>query len=147
VRPPAAKGVNVAIEAVGLPLTFRQAVEAVCFAGRVVYVGYAKKDVTYDTTSFVRKELDILGSRNALRVFPAVIKMLAGRQFPFTDLISATYPFTQAATALSDWNQNPGRFTKILIDINNNERRRGNISQKECALRTPNAAVRVNAPN
>jgi threonine dehydrogenase-like Zn-dependent dehydrogenase len=111
------EGVNVAIEAVGLPLTFRQAVEAVCFAGRVVYVGYAKKDVTYDTTSFVRKELDILGSRNALRVFPAVIKMLAGRQFPFTDLISATYPFTQAATALSDWNQNPGRFTKILIDI------------------------------
>jgi threonine dehydrogenase-like Zn-dependent dehydrogenase len=111
------EGVNVAIEAVGLPQTFRQAVEAACFAGRVVYVGYAKKDVTYDTTSFVRKELDIMGSRNALRVFPAVIKMLVSHQFPFIDLISATYPFASTATALADWDLNPGGFTKILIDV------------------------------
>lgn len=111
------EGVSVAIEAVGLPDTFRLAVEAVSFAGRVVYVGYAKKDVTFDTTLFVRKELDIMGSRNALRVFPAVIEMLARRQFPFTELISATYPFDQTATALHDWDSDPARFTKILIDV------------------------------
>ncbi len=111
------EGANVAIEAVGLPQTFRQAVEAVCFAGRVVYVGYAKKDVSYDTTDFVRKELDIMGSRNALRVFPAVIKMLAQRQFPFTDLISAHYPLAQTAAALRDWDNDPGRFIKILVDV------------------------------
>lgn len=111
------EGVSVAIEAVGLPDTFRLAVEAVCFAGRVVYVGYAKKDVTFDTTHFVRKELDIMGSRNALRVFPAVIDMLARRQFPFAELISATYPFDQTATALHDWDSDPARFTKILIDV------------------------------
>ena len=70
------EGVGVAIEAVGLPETFRLAVEAVSFAGRVVYIGYAKKEVRYDTTLFVSKELDIVGARNALRVFPAVIKML-----------------------------------------------------------------------
>lgn len=111
------EGVSLAIEAVGLPQTFRQAVEAVSFAGRVVYIGYAKKEVCYDTTDFVRKELDIMGSRNALRVFPGVIKMLEQRQQPFLDIITKIYPFAQTATAFRDWDASPGKFTKILIDL------------------------------
>ncbi|MCL4297378.1 MAG: zinc-binding alcohol dehydrogenase family protein [Anaerolineae bacterium] len=111
------EGVNVAIEAVGLPDTFRLAVEAAAFAGRVVYIGYAKKEVSYDTSLFVRKELDVLGSRNALHVFPAVIKMMEKRQFPFDDLITRVYPFSQAAHAFHDWDAAPGQFTKILIDL------------------------------
>jgi threonine dehydrogenase-like Zn-dependent dehydrogenase len=109
------EGVNVAVEAVGLPETFRLAIEAVCYAGRVVYVGYAKQEVTYDTTDFVRKELDIRGSRNALRVFPAVIKMIEQRQFPFTNLITRIYPFENAPTAFADWDSNPAKITKLLI--------------------------------
>ncbi len=63
------EGVQVAIEAVGLPQTYRLAVQAAAFAGRVVYVGYAKQDVCFDTTLIVKKELDMLGSRNALGCF------------------------------------------------------------------------------
>jgi threonine dehydrogenase-like Zn-dependent dehydrogenase len=111
------EGVSVAIEAVGLPETFRLAVDAVVFAGRVVYIGYAKKEVSYDTTNFVRKELDIMGSRNALRVFPAVIKMMEKRQQPFMGLITRIYPFNETAQAFRDWDAAPGKFTKILIDV------------------------------
>jgi threonine dehydrogenase-like Zn-dependent dehydrogenase len=111
------EGINVAIEAVGLPDTFRLAVDAACYAGRVVYVGYAKEDVTYDTTNFVRKELNIVGSRNALRVFPAVIKMLEARQRPFAELITKVYPFAETGQAFADWDAAPGKFTKILIDL------------------------------
>ena len=109
------EGVNVVIEAVGLPDTYRLAIEAVVYAGRVVYVGYAKKAVTYDTTDFVRKELDIRGSRNALREFPAVIRMIEQRSPLFTELITRTYPFDQAAHAFQDWDAAPGGFNKILI--------------------------------
>ena len=111
------EGVRVAIEAVGLPQTYRLAVEAVCYAGRIVYIGYAKKDVAFDTTDFVRKELDIRGSRNALRVFPAVIKMLEQREQPFPELITRTYSFEQAGQALADWEADPAQFTKILIEV------------------------------
>jgi threonine dehydrogenase-like Zn-dependent dehydrogenase len=111
------EGVTVAIEAVGLPETFRVAVDAVCYAGRVVYIGYAKEEVCYDTTQFVRKELDIRGSRNALRVFPGVIKMLEARQQPFDALITTVYPFSQAEQAFRDWDANPGAFAKILVEI------------------------------
>ncbi len=77
------EGVSVAVEAVGLPQTYRLAIRAVSYAGRVVYIGYSKEDVCYDTKDFVRKELDILGSRNALGEFPSVIKMLEQRRRPF----------------------------------------------------------------
>ena len=111
------QGVSVAIEAIGLPETFRLAVEAVAYAGRVVYVGYAKEEVRYDTTHFVRKELDILGSRNALRVFPAVIKMMETADSTFLDLVTRVYPFDEAAQAFRDWDSAPGDVTKILIDV------------------------------
>ncbi len=109
------EGVSVVIEAVGLSSTYQLAIEVVAYAGRVVYVGYAKEPVTYDTTDFVRKELDILGSRNALHVFPAVIKMLEQRRFPFRDLITTTYPFSETAQAFQDWDSQPAVFTKILV--------------------------------
>jgi len=111
------EGVSVAIEAVGLPDTYRTAVDAVAFAGRVVYVGYAKKPVTYDSTHFVRKELDIMGSRNALHEFPAVVKMIEKREYPFVDLITRIYPFEQAAQAFADWDAAPGKFTKVVIEV------------------------------
>jgi threonine dehydrogenase-like Zn-dependent dehydrogenase len=39
------QGPDLLIEGVGLPATFRACVEEACFAGRVVYVGYAKESV------------------------------------------------------------------------------------------------------
>ena len=111
------EGVSVAIEAVGLPETYRLGVEAVAYCGRVVYIGYAKDETTYDTKLFVAKELDILGSRNALLEFPTVIQMLEGRERKFTDLITHRYPFAETIQAFADWDVDPGRFTKTMVDM------------------------------
>jgi len=110
-------GVSVVIEAVGLPGTYRLAVEAAAYAGRVVYVGYAKQPVTYDSTEFVRKELDIMGSRNALLEFPAVVAMIERREFPFADLITRVVPLDEAAQAFVDWDAAPGQIVKVMIQI------------------------------
>jgi threonine dehydrogenase-like Zn-dependent dehydrogenase len=110
-------GPSVAIEAIGLPATFRLAVDAVAYAGRVVYVGHAKDEVTYDARLFVAKELDILGARNALLVFPTVLRMLEERAVPFGEMITRVYPFEQAAQAFADWDAAPARFTRILIGM------------------------------
>ena len=110
-------GPDVMIEAVGLPETFRAAVEEVAFTGRVVYVGYAKEPVTYETKLFVQKELDILGSRNALGDFPAVIEMLEAGGFPVDDVITTVVPLDEAGEALRRWDEDPAAFTKILVDL------------------------------
>jgi threonine dehydrogenase-like Zn-dependent dehydrogenase len=111
-------GPDVVIEAIGLPDTFRLAIEEVAFTGRVVYVGYAKDLVTYETKLFVQKELDILGSRNALDEFPTVIAMLQQKRFPVEKIISKTTSLPDAGNALRQWSDQPQAFTKILIEVN-----------------------------
>lgn len=111
-------GPQVIVEAVGLPQTFRSAVEEVCFAGRVVYIGYAKAPVEYETKFFVMKEIDILGSRNALpEDFQAVVELLEAGNFPVSDVITATVPLSSACEILMQWNDDPGKFTKIHVDL------------------------------
>ncbi len=111
-------GPDVIIEAIGLPGTFRAAVEEVAFTGRVVYIGYAKEPVAYETRLFVQKELDILGSRNALpEDFREVIRMLEDHRFPVEDAVSTIVPIEEAPEALAAWSADPPRFTKIMIQV------------------------------
>ncbi len=112
------QGPDVMIEAIGLPQTFRAAVEEVAFTGRVVYIGYAKEPVSYETRLFVQKELDILGSRNALPSdFKEVIRMLEQKRFPVEETISAVAEFEEGPKILRAWSENPAAYTKILINV------------------------------
>ena len=114
----AGHGPDVIIEAIGRPDTFRAAVEEVCFTGRVVYIGYAKDHVSYETRLFVQKELDIMGSRNALpEDFKEVIRMFEQKRFPTADAISATVPLEEAPAILRAWSENPAAYTKIMIAV------------------------------
>jgi threonine dehydrogenase-like Zn-dependent dehydrogenase len=110
-------GPDVVIEAVGVPDTYRMAVEEVAHTGRVVYIGWAKEPISYETKLFVHKELDILGSRNSLTEFPDVIAMLERKQFPVEATISATVSLAGAGDALTRWNAAPQDFTKILVEM------------------------------
>jgi threonine dehydrogenase-like Zn-dependent dehydrogenase len=112
------RGPDCIIEAIGLAHTFRASVEEVAFTGRVVYIGYAKEPVAYETSLFVQKELDILGSRNALPDdFREVIRMLEDRRFPVDDVISAVVPIEEAPEMLRQWSSNPAAFTKIMVQV------------------------------
>jgi threonine dehydrogenase-like Zn-dependent dehydrogenase len=112
------RGPDCIIEAIGLTQTFRASVEEVAFTGRVVYIGYAKEPVAYETSLFVQKELDIVGSRNALpEDFREVIRMLEEGRFPVDDVISAIVPMEEAPEILRQWSENPTAFTKIMVQV------------------------------
>jgi threonine dehydrogenase-like Zn-dependent dehydrogenase len=110
-------GADVAIEAVGLPATFTQAIDLACFAGRVVYVGYAKAPVTYQTQFFNLKELDIMGSRNAAMAdFSAVITYLEGIGDAAAGLITRVVPFAEAEGALPYWDTHRDTVLKLVVE-------------------------------
>ncbi len=112
------EGADVVVEAVGIPGTFVAAVDAVAFTGRIVYIGYAKAPVTYDTSAFVRKELDILGARNATPDdFGAVTTMLRRTAFPVDAVVSRSVSLDDAGLALEDWHRDPRRITRIHVEI------------------------------
>lgn len=111
-------GPDVVIEAVGLPETFRSAIDLARFAGRVVYVGYAKSEVSYDTTQFNLKELDILGSRNATRAdFESVIDFLSNHPDLADRLISRVFPWNEADQALAYWEQHRNETFKVMVEL------------------------------
>lgn len=111
-------GLDVVIEAVGSPVTYVMAVEEVAFTGRVVCIGYAKSDVTFQTKLFVQKELDIRGSRNALPAdFRAVIHYLQQGKCPKESFISKVIPPEEALSALQAWSANPGKVFRILVEF------------------------------
>ena len=126
-------GPDVVIEAVGSPVTYRMAVDEVAFTGRVVCIGYAKSEVSFQTKLFVQKELDIRGSRNALPDdFRAVIrylrKMASSQPSPegkearngssfVAPLVSRVVTPEDAAAAMADWAAAPGKVFRILVDF------------------------------
>jgi len=111
-------GPDVVIEAVGLPATFRAAVDEVAFAGRVIYIGYAKEAVSYETKYFVMKELDIRGSRNAtIQNFAEVISVLESGRYPVKKTITRCVPFPDAGAALAQWAADPSTVTKIHVEF------------------------------
>ncbi|MGE4568326.1 MAG: zinc-binding alcohol dehydrogenase family protein [Bacteroidales bacterium] len=110
------RGADVVIEAVGHPRTYQDAIAEVAFTGRVVFIGYAKEKVPFETPLFVKKELDILGSRNALPSdFMAVMAYLKRGVCPIEKLITAVYAPESAQEALEKWAAAPGEVFRILI--------------------------------
>ena len=84
----------------------------------MVYIGYAKEAVAYETRLFVQKELDILGSRNAQpEDFRDVIRMLEAKRFPVEEAVTHVVPMSEAPAILEEWSREPARFTKIMIEV------------------------------
>ena len=111
-------GPTVVIEAVGSVPTYQAAIDEVAFSGRVVCIGYSKNDVTFHTGLFVKKEMNIHGSRNATPLdFEAVIRYLQRGTCPTNELISAVVKPEQALSAMQKWVEAPGKVFRILVDF------------------------------
>jgi threonine dehydrogenase-like Zn-dependent dehydrogenase len=109
-------GADVVIEAVGRPETYLAAISEAAFTGRVVYIGYAKEKIPFDTQYFVKKELDIRGSRNAMPCdFKAVMAYMKRGTCPVDELITAVYAPEETGIALERWSAAPADIFRILI--------------------------------
>jgi 2-desacetyl-2-hydroxyethyl bacteriochlorophyllide A dehydrogenase len=112
------EGPEVVIEAVGADVTFRQAIDLVASCGRVVYVGYAKNPIAYDTKHFLLKEMDIRGSRGSeIADFHDVVAYLKQRPDAGDRIVSRVVSIEEAGAAMEAWNRDPGAFTKIVVRI------------------------------
>lgn len=111
-------GFDVTIEAVGLPSTFQNCIDAACFGGRVVIIGVGKKNVDFNFTLIQKKELNVYGSRNAMKKdFIELIDLVKGGQVPLEKIITHTYAFKDIKQAFSDFANNKGDMLKVAIDF------------------------------
>lgn len=113
----AGRGFPVVIEAVGLPATFQSAVDVVSTSGRVVEIGISKYPLKEFALNILnRKELDILGSRNASKNdFMEVMAMMRETGFRAETIVTNVYDFEDAPKAWEDFDQNADTMLKILL--------------------------------
>jgi 2-desacetyl-2-hydroxyethyl bacteriochlorophyllide A dehydrogenase len=111
-------GFDVTVEAVGLPSTFLDCIDAACFGGRVVQIGVGKRNADFNFTLLQKKELNVFGSRNALKKdFLELIDLVAVGKVPLEKIITNTYGFSEAPQAFSDFDQNAGEMLKVSLDF------------------------------
>ena len=111
-------GFDVTIEAVGLPSTFQNALDAVCFHGRVIVIGVAKKNIDLFFTIIQKKELSIFGSRNALsKDFINTIEQIKAGKLDLDDIVTDVYCFDDAERAFAEFDQKQGEKLKVLIEF------------------------------
>ena len=109
-------GFDVAIEAVGLPNTFMNCIDAVCFGGRVVDVGVGKKNLDFFYTIIQKKELNIFGSRNALKSdFLELIDLAAAGKVDLEKIVTDVYDFEDAPRAFREFSEHAGEKLKVML--------------------------------
>ncbi len=115
-------GFDVCIEAVGLPETFQNCVDCAAFGGRVVLIGVGKLNLDFYFTAIQKKELHVLGSRNALKEdFLSAIDAAVRGEIDLESVITSVYPFRQAQKAFMDFNLHREKILKVLIDFSHEE--------------------------
>jgi 2-desacetyl-2-hydroxyethyl bacteriochlorophyllide A dehydrogenase len=111
-------GFDVTIEAVGLPSTFQNCIDAAAFGGRVVLIGVGKKNLDFNFTIIQKKELNIFGSRNAQKKdFEELIDLVKGGKIDLDKIITNTYKMEDAAKAFADFDKNAGSMLKVVLEF------------------------------
>ena len=111
-------GFDVCIEAVGLPATFQACIDCAAFGGKVVLIGVGKQNLDFNFTLLQKKELNVYGSRNALKKdFLELIDLVKAGKVDLEKIITDVYPFEQAAQAFEDFSTKGGSMLKVGLDF------------------------------
>ena len=110
-------GFDVVLEATGLPVSFLNAIEAAAFGARLVLIGNGTREVTLNQSALIKKELDVLGSRNSRGVFETLIDLLERGVVDVSPLRTKIVPLTEAKQALEDAAAGATDDIKVLIEF------------------------------
>lgn len=115
---PATFGFDVCIEAVGLPSTFQNCIDAATFGGKVVLIGVGKKNLDFNFTLIQKKELNVYGSRNALKKdFVELIDLVKAGKVDLEKIVTNVYAFDDVTKAFGDFSNHGAEMLKVMIDF------------------------------
>ena len=111
-------GFDVCIEACGAPETFLACIDNAAFAGNIILIGNGKRETSFNHSVLLKKELNVHGSRNALRDdFLNNIDIVAEGKADVMKMVSGVYGMENAIDAFEALRNNNGTLAKLLIKI------------------------------
>ena len=106
---------DVVFEATGNAACTRMTTDVVGHAGRIVLIGWNKGPTEVDTVALMRKEVDLLGSRNSVGAFPPVLRLLAAGLVDPAVLITHRFGLGEASRALDLLDAGDGQALKVVL--------------------------------
>ena len=112
------RGFDVCIEACGRPETFLMCIDEAAYATNIILIGNGKRETTSLHSIILKKELNIFGSRNAMKQdFLDNIELAASGKVDVMKMVSGVYEMDKAADAFDALAHNKGDLAKLLIRI------------------------------
>ncbi|MGI6031643.1 MAG: zinc-binding alcohol dehydrogenase family protein [Eubacteriales bacterium] len=109
-------GFDVTIEAVGLPSTFQNCIDAAAFGARMVLIGIGKKNLDFNFSLIQKKELNIFGSRNAVKAdFMELIEAVKSGKVDISKLITNEFSYEEAPKAFEEFATNGANMLKVML--------------------------------
>jgi propanol-preferring alcohol dehydrogenase len=113
------KGVDVAIEMIGLPQTMKQALQVAGVMARVVIVGLSNKSLEIQTyTELLGNEVELIGSNDhLLQELPTLVEMARKKILDTSNIVSRTVPLDADAinAALDDLEHFGSEVRTVII--------------------------------
>jgi propanol-preferring alcohol dehydrogenase len=112
------RGVDVALELIGLPVTIRQAIESLAVFGRGVMVGLNDKSVEIDPyLELICREVELIGSADHLaQELPLLIELYQAGKLDLSNVVSGSVPLeADAINKTMDRLEEYGSGVRVVI--------------------------------
>jgi 2-desacetyl-2-hydroxyethyl bacteriochlorophyllide A dehydrogenase len=114
----AGEGFDLVFDATGSRRAMERGFDLVAHGGRYVLVGVVKEPVSFADPDFHRKEMTLLGSRNATNEdFQSVIAAIRGGEVPVDHLITHRTNLVNAAQEIPLWAKQKSGLIKAIIEF------------------------------
>ena len=111
-------GFDICIEAVGQSATFLNCIDAAAFGADIILIGNGKKETTFNHSILLKKELNVYGSRNALKKdFLELIDLISSGKINVDHIVSDIFDKEDAIKVFDALVHNDGSRFKVLIKM------------------------------
>lgn len=111
-------GFDICIEAVGQSATFLNCIDAAAFGADIILIGNGKKETTFNHSILLKKELNVYGSRNALKKdFLELIDLISSGKINVDHIVSDIFDKEDAIKGFDALVHNDGNRFKVLIKM------------------------------
>ena len=114
-------GVDVAIDAAGIPATFDLCVRAVVLGGRVILVGNLARNVDFPLQYVVTRQISLFGSCASAGEYPACLRLIAEGKVDVDAMIFRIVPLAEGDEWMNKIYRREDGLTKIVFRCGDEE--------------------------
>ncbi|CAM4499274.1 hypothetical protein FHS16_005570 [Paenibacillus endophyticus] len=109
---------TVVFDATGNARSMQDAFGFVAHGGKLVYVGLVKADISFHDPEFHKREMTLLGSRNAtIEDFAAVQEAVRSGSIDVESFITHRVPFTEMISEFESWLKPESKVIKAMVEL------------------------------